>query len=258
MDRVEELTKRVEKLEDQLTKDSSNSSKPPSSDGPGSKPKKTRSLRGKSGKKSGGQHGHKGHTLEARQDPDTIIEHRLKGCPITGRALSDTDVVSKIRYQVFDIPEPKMEVTEPVYFVYSVPGSGQTVHQAYLEGASQRTQYGPRLGSLLVYLKDFQLIPLSRITQLCVDLYGQNISQATIDRFRKPCSEHLERFEEHLKKRLLNSPVLHSDETGIRIGKKHSGFTSYVTRRRLCCGRVPIGAGELLMRWAFFMIFRAL
>jgi transposase len=220
MDQVEERTKRAEKLEDQLKKDSSNSSKPPSSDGPGSKPKKTRSLRGKSGKKSGGQLGHKGHRLEPRQEPDTIIEHRLKVCPVTGRRLSDTDVVSKIRCQVFDIPDPKMEVTEHVYFVYSVPNSKKTVHQAYIHGASQRTQYGPRFGSLLVYLKDYQLIPLLRITQLCFDLYGQKISQATIDRFRKPCSEHLERFEAHLKKQLLNSPVLHSDETGIRIGKK--------------------------------------
>jgi len=217
---AEELAHRVEKLEDQLKKDSSNSSKPPSSDGPGTKPKKTRSLRGKTGKKSGGQRGHKGTTLEPRAQPDTIIEHRLKLCPVTGQPLSDADVVNKIRCQVFDIPEPKLKVTEHVYFVYQVPGSKQTVHQAYVEGASQRTQYGPHFGSLLVYLKDYQLIPLSRITQLCFDLYGQKISQATIDRFRIPCFEHLEHFEEHLKKQLLHSPVLHADETGIRIGKK--------------------------------------
>ena len=214
------LIDRVEKLEDQLSKNSGNSSKPPSSDKSAAKKPKDRSLRGKSGKKSGGQRGHRGNTLKRAATADVVIEHRLEFCPVTGRALTDADVVKKIRCQVFDIPEPKFTVTEHVYFVYAVAGSKQTVHKPFLKGAGAPVQYGPHFGSLLVYLSDYQLIPLSRISQLCLDLYGQKISEDTIGRFRKPCYEHLERFEEHLKKRLLKSPVLHADETGIRIGQK--------------------------------------
>jgi len=217
---VVELMERVEKLEDQLGKNSGNSSKPPSSDRSSQAKPKNRSLRGNSGKKSGGQKGHRGHTLKRTDNPDETITHRLEVCPGTGRKLTDADVVGKIRCQVFDIPEPKFKVTEHVYFVYRIPGGSGTVRRPFLPGASAPVQYGPRFGSLLIYLSDFQLIPLSRISQLSLDLYGQKISEDTINRFRKPCYEHLECFEEQLKKRLLQSPVLHADETGIRIETK--------------------------------------
>jgi len=220
VDLVLDLMERVEKLEDQLKRNSANSSKPPSSDHSSQAKPKQRSLRGKSGKKSGGQKGHRGGTLKRTDNPDEIITHRLDICPQTGRKLTDADVVGKIRCQVFDIPEPKFVVTEHQYFVYRIPGSSKTAHKPFLAGAGAPVQYGPRFGSLLVYLRDYQLIPLSRISQLTLDLYGQRISEDIINRFRKPCHEHLDRFEEQLKKRLLESPVLHADETGIRIEKK--------------------------------------
>tara|TARA_B100001964_G_C14203086_1_gene586799 strand:- start:184 stop:1668 length:1485 start_codon:yes stop_codon:yes gene_type:complete len=217
MARTEQLASRVEQLEDQLKKNSGNSSKPPSTDKSfGVKPK-NRSLRQKSGKKSGGQKGRKGHTLKRVDNPDETLSHRLKRCPQTGRRLTDADIVGEIRRQVFDIPEPKLKVTEHIYFLYSIPGSSQTVHHPFHDGVSAPVQYGPRLGALLVYLSDYQLIPLARLSQLCSDLYGRCISADTINRFRGPCFEHLEAFEEQLKKDLAESPVLHADETGIRI-----------------------------------------
>lgn len=220
VDLVLDLMERVEKLEDQLKKNSGNSSKPPSSDRSSQAKSKQRSLRGKSGKKPGGQKGHWGGTLKRTDNPDEIITHRLEVCPQTGRKLTDADAVGKIRCQVFDIPEPKFVVTEHVYLVYRIPGSSKTAHKPFLPGAGAPVQYGPRFGSLLVYLRDYQLIPLSRISQLTLDLYGQKISEDTIKRFQNPCYEHLDRFEEQLKKRLLESPVLHADETGIKIEKK--------------------------------------
>lgn len=220
VDLLLDLMERVEKLEDIVKKNSGNSSKPPSSDQSSQTRPKQRSLRGKSGKKSGGQKGHRGATLKRVDNPDKTVTHRLNICPVTGRKLTEADVVGTIRCQVFDLPEPKFEVTEHVYYVYRVPDSAQTVHAPFLPGAGAPVQYGPRFGSLLIYLRDYQLIPMSRISQLTLDLYGQKISEDTINRFRKPCFDHLSRFEEQLKKRLLDSPVLHADETGIRIEKK--------------------------------------
>lgn len=220
VDLLLDLMDRVEKLEDQLKKNSSNSSKPPSSDSPSQAKPKQRSLRSKSGRKSGGQKGHRGYTLRQVDHPDETVPHRLDVCPQTGRRLTDADIVGRIRCQVFDIAEPKLQVTEHIYFVYKVPGSSKTVRKPFLAGAGAPVQYGPRFGSLLVYLSDYQLIPMSRISQLTEDLYGQRISEDTINRFRRPCFRHLEQFEDHLKKRLLESSVLHADETGIRVHHK--------------------------------------
>jgi transposase len=217
---TEQLTARVEQLEDQLKKNSGNSSKPPSTDkGAPSKPK-NRSLRGKSAKRSGGQPGHKGKTLERIANADETTLHRLEFCPQTGRALTDADIIGAIRRQVFDIPEPKLIVTEHVYFQYAIPGSKQSVHAPFLKETSAPVQYGPRFGSMLLYLRDYQLIPMARVAEFCLDLYGQKISEDTINRFRNPCCENLESFEEFMKTRLLESPVLHADETGIKVGLK--------------------------------------
>lgn len=217
---VLDLMERIEKLESGVKKNSSNSSKPPSSDkGNANKPPKaSKKDKGQRGRRPGGQRGHKGHTLEQVKTPEHVIEHRLRQCPHTGRALTDKDIVGEIRCQVFDIPEPKMTVTEHVYYVYRAEGCNQSCHRAFLSGASAPVQYGQHFGALLIYLKNFQLIPLKRISQLCLDLYGQKISQATVDRFEKPCFEHLNRFEEHLKIILQRSRILHADETGINIG----------------------------------------
>lgn len=212
------LTERLEKLEGQRRKNSSNSSKPPSSDkGIGGGKPKTRSLRGKSDKKSGGQPGHDGHTLKQVKTPDHVIEHRLQFCPKTGRTLTDADIVKQIRCQVFDIPEPKLTVTEHVYFVYATPNGRQTVHAPFIEGARAPVQYGKNFGSMLVYLSDYQLIPMARISQFCSDLYNQDISQDTLNRFRNQCYNNLDSFESQLKETLLTSPVLHADETSIQI-----------------------------------------
>src|SRR6476659_8966043 len=76
-EQVEALGTLVHELQARLAKDSHNSGKPPSSDGLG---RKTRSLRKKSGKKPGGQLGHRGETLRLVATPDKVVEHRPVVC----------------------------------------------------------------------------------------------------------------------------------------------------------------------------------
>ena len=76
---IEELNATIKELREQLNKNSGNSSKPPSSDGLKKKPA-TKSLRGKSGKKPGGQNGHKGKYLSVVSEPDEIIRHYHPDC----------------------------------------------------------------------------------------------------------------------------------------------------------------------------------
>ncbi|MEL6270576.1 MAG: DUF6444 domain-containing protein, partial [Chloroflexota bacterium] len=89
------LEARVEKLEAQLAKNSTNSSKPPSSDG--LKKTKTKSRREKGKRQSGGQLGHKGETLKMTAMPDEVVLHEMKGCPHCQQDLSEveTDYVVK-------------------------------------------------------------------------------------------------------------------------------------------------------------------
>lgn len=100
-----------------VRRDSHNSSLPPSSDQPGAKAKnaavrRTRSLRRKSGRRPGGQPGHKGATLRQVQHPDRLRVHEPYHCRGCGASLDDCAVVGRRRRQVFDLPQPAVEVTE--------------------------------------------------------------------------------------------------------------------------------------------------
>src|SRR5690242_16097891 len=100
-EQVRALLERVQELEARLAKDSHNSSKPPSSDG---LKRKTKSLRQKSGKKPGGQLGHRGETLHLVAQPDEVVEHRPRHCPQCQTPLADAEVVLRERRQVHDLP----------------------------------------------------------------------------------------------------------------------------------------------------------
>ncbi len=102
---VEALRTENAELRRRLGLDSSNSSKPPSSDGLKKKPRLLRSLRTRSGKPSGGQKGHKGDTLRQVAEPDAVIEHQASACRHCGVGLDAGSVIGQEKRQVFDLPE---------------------------------------------------------------------------------------------------------------------------------------------------------
>jgi len=142
-DHIAQLTDRVKELEAQRSKNSRNSSKPPSSDGYGKpKPKNTR---GKSGKRSGGQLGHKGHTLEQVDEPDQIIEHTVDQCDKCGLDLSSTPVLDVERRQVFDIPPPPtIQVCEHRAQIKTCPCCDNRNKASFPAQVTQPVQYGNR------------------------------------------------------------------------------------------------------------------
>lgn len=220
LERMEVLEDRVKDLESQLSKNSRNSSKPPSSDGY-QKPA-PQSLRQASGKKPGGQFGREGKTLARVECPDHVIEHKLECCPESGAQLGDRNIVGHVSRQVFELPRPRLEVTEHRVYQYRVPGTGRIVQGDFPAGVTAPVQYGARFKSWLVYLADFQLLPTARIGQLCADLFGYRVSEATMAAARRSCYEHLEVFETRVQKRLNQARVLHCDESGLRVkGKLH-------------------------------------
>lgn len=225
---INALNARVTELESQLNRNSSNSSKPPSSDGLKKKPKNNRK---KSGKPTGGQPGHEGKTLEKVTNPDKVVdikpEHCECGCDLEG-------VRGTVRTrQVFEIPVIKIKITEYKTHEKECPGCGKHHKTQFPEGVSQPVQYGENLQALMAYLVNYQLIPLGRAAEFIRDLTGQNISQGTFVNTNKRLEKNLEGFENAVIDQVIGADVAHFDETGMRCEKKtkwvHSASTDKLT-----------------------------
>jgi transposase len=214
--KIEDLEHRLEKLETQNKKTSKNSHKPPSTDGF----KKTQSLRRSSGKKQGGQHGHEGTTLKMSPIPDEIIVHEVDKCSVCGESLKTAVVTKTIKRQVFDLVPQTMHITEHQVPV-KICGKCQMKNQSeFPEMVTQPTQYGASLSSLVVYLHQYQLIPYARLQEMILDVFHQQMSRGTLVSMVHRASELLVDSENFIKEQLIDSDILHLDETGCYVNKK--------------------------------------
>src|SRR5277367_2084104 len=143
-------------LRRRLGLDSSNSSKPPSSDGLKKKPRILGSLRTRSGKPSGGQKGHRGDTLRQVADPDRIVAHTATACSHCSAQLDQSSVIDEEKRQVFDLPERLLEVTEHRASIHRCPCCRRQTRAAFPEGVVSPTQYGARFKAAAVYLNQSQ------------------------------------------------------------------------------------------------------
>lgn len=232
-EQVAALTVQVQELRARLAKDSHNSNKPPSSDGLGRPARKTKSLRRTSGKRSGGQVGHRGETLRLVATPDVVVEHRPARCPGCQAPLEDAPVVLRERRQVQDLPRLRLCVTEHQALHVRCPACQAVSVGTFPAEAPSRAQYGPRLRALCVYLVEQQLVPYGRVRELLSDVLGARLSEGTLVVWVRQSAATLAPVEAALKAALAQAPVLHSDETGVRRGGRlawaHVASTSRLT-----------------------------
>jgi transposase len=217
----ERLRQRVADLEGQAAKNSRNSSKPPSTDGY-AKPA-PKSLRKKTGRKAGGQPGREGKTLEQVEEPDHTVDHRLDRCPCgkcNGVSLVQQPQVGEIRRQVFDLPMKLFEVTEHRAECKVCPVSGRLVQAPFPEEIMAPAQYGPRFKSVLTYLNTEHFLPFDRLSRMVEDIFGQPVSEATTTKANERIHQNLKEWESDLIKRLSAQPVVHFDESGVRVAEK--------------------------------------
>jgi transposase len=229
--RLDASERRVHHLEEQIAKNSRNSSKPPSSDGL-SKPK-PKSLRPPSTRPTGGQPGHAGSTLRMVEKPDHQVRHVVERCKDCGRSLT-RQVPERIeRRQVFDLPEPKLVITEHQSEIKTCT-CGCVNRATFPPEAVAPVQYGPRLKSAAVYLKEYQLLPFDRLSEIMRDLFAcESFSQGTLANMDADCSQRLKPVEEVIRTQAAQAAVAGFDETGMRaVGSLHwlhTVSTQYLT-----------------------------
>lgn len=216
---VQEQAARIAELEKRLNKNSSNSSKPPSSDGLGKSPRTT-SLRENGKNNSGGQTGHKGETLKQIALPDIVKQHVLITCPDCDCSLLSTPVIGVVRRQVFDIPPPKIEVTEHQAEVKYCKCCNKTITAAFPASVLAPVQYGEVIRSWSVYYQYQHFIPEDRLQQLFSDLYGIQLATATLTGYNRTAFDALASFEESVLSSVKTAAVKNLDETGFRVGGK--------------------------------------
>lgn len=214
------LTNRLADLEQKLlspplVKDSSNSSKPPSQD----ILKQTQSRRRSSGKKSGGQPGHKGHSLTFSSNPDKRNHLIPSYCNQCGAGLDQEAAELLSTRQVIELP-----VIRPQYIAYECYGiacsCGHFQKEAYPEGVNSPIQYSGRIAALVSYLSVYQYLPYRRLKQAMEDLFGIKLSEGSIANLLERMKEKSLPVYKRIRATLANAPVVGSDETGAYVGGK--------------------------------------
>jgi len=209
-------------------KDSHNSSIPPSKDSlaaQGEKSKKllaTSSLREKSGKPSGGQIGHKGHTLEMANEPDSVVEHQPYFCTRCGNELSDVEgEVVEIR-QVFDIPIPVRPLVAEHQLIGKKCSCGHCNKIDFPKEVRSRVSYGANIRALVTYLNCNQYVPYNRLTEVLKDCFGVQLSQGTVKNILDDAAAKSLSAYHEIRNRVEQSKVVGADETGEDInGELH-------------------------------------
>ena len=220
--RINQLETLVQSLQleiQALKKDSSNSSKPPSSDM--SKVKKNQSLREKSNKKSGGQNGHKGNCREQTDNPDIIIACSPQTCNGCGYDLSNIAGITTSKRQEADIPPIKLEVTEYRQQSVICPHCQKTNLGQYPEYISGPMQFGINIKSFITYLNIKHKIPYERLTEIFLDMLNVQISQGSIENTLECFKEKCQPYYQNILSIIKTGKWIGSDETGVHVnGKK--------------------------------------
>lgn len=206
-------------LKSQLHSNSKNSSRPPSSDGYRKKP--TPALPKTRKSKQGGQKGHKGDTLQQSKTPDKLVKIRPSECSC-GHHFTDKECELSSKRQVFELPQPQLEVTEYQIHTAKCPKCGLQHRGEAPKNVTAPVQYGNRAKAFAVLLNTNYKVPFKKTQLMFKDLFGYPINESTIYSASKLCYGQLEKTEEVIKSKVSGSNVVHADESGLRVlGKLH-------------------------------------
>lgn len=246
----------IQSLRDQISKNSGNSGKPPSSDG--LKKPRTRSLREKSKRNSGGQKGHQGHTLKMVATPDDVRVHAVSSCPHCSANLEDIVCERYEKRQVFDIPAMQMEVTEHLAEIKFCPNCQSKVKGDFPAGITKPVQYGQRIKAQAVYLNNYQLLPVARTIELFRDFYGHSPSEAFVFSANTAMIEAISPSLESIKSALIKESLVQFDESGLRVEGELNWLHSAGTDRLTSYGVQPKRGKEGMQKTGILPEFKGI
>jgi transposase len=183
-------------------------------------------LRKKTGRRPGGQKGHKGATLELSDHPNQVRVHEPGECGRCGASLAGAPTVKLSRRQVVDIPPITPTVTEHQVATKRCACGKRTTAPAP-SGADARTQYGPNALALMVYLYQAQHLSIARCAELFSDMLRTPVSAATIAKACRQAADRIDReFAPAAKQALATGEALHVDETSVKQGGRKAWLHS--------------------------------
>ncbi len=252
-EQLTQFAEQVKALQERLVKDSHNSHLPPSSDRFSRQPK---SLRKQSGKRPGGQEGHPGKTLVFSPCPDEVIVHAVERCEQCQADLRQVPPSAVECRQVVDVPPARLLVREHRSEQKQCPQCQQITVASFPAEVRAPVQYGPMIAALAVYLVHQQLLPLARACEVMEDLLAVSMSEGTLCEVIARCARNLAEVEQQTKEALIQSEVIHQDETGLYVeGKRqwmHVTCTPTLTHYAVHAsrGREALNAIGILPRFA--------
>ena len=188
--RITSLGTRRKALENQQHKDSHNSSKPPSSDG---FKRRTKNLRNKSGRASGGQSGYPSSTLEWVEQVDGVEQHRVYQCLGCEASWQEVAVVEWELRQVYDLDLLRLKM------IKCCPHCEKLNRGTFPADVNSIVQYGAGVKGLMVYLLEYQLLLFERVGQLLADVFNCKISEGTLYNSCERCFEQLAGVESQIR-----------------------------------------------------------
>ena len=215
-----QMQQRVLELEGRLKQNSNNSHRPPSSDIAKAK-RKANNSRVRSGRKPGGQPGHRGHTLKLVANPDHIFVILPPPCTC-GHCFDGSETTLNLeRRQVVDIPKPAIETTEFRARTLQCANCGQSAKGIFPEHVNAPVQYGANIRTLCISLHIGNFVPYGRTAELINDMFGIRISMGTLRNIVAQTAVNSQPSVANIKQGIISSPVVHFDETGSRCcGKR--------------------------------------
>ena len=229
------LAAQVEELRRRLDKDSSTSSKPPSSDSPYQKKPRDRSLRGRSGRRPGKQPGAQSSTLKQSPHPGDTVLCGPAACGCCGHDLTGEPVLGTVqKRQVFEAsPPPPPTVTEYQVAAKQCPECGEVSVGLAPAGVTGRVQYGPGVHAKAALAVCAHYLPVARAARLVAALTGVNVSAGFVAGIRGKAARLLAPFMDRVRELLHAAPVLYADETPARAAGKlryvHVACTEFLT-----------------------------
>lgn len=225
---ISKLSSKVNTLESRLAKyegpeqDSHNSNTPPSKEPMKSEiVRRTKSLREKSSRHTGGQKGHEGSTIEMNPEPDFIEEHQAPlFCECCGMPLDDVNSECCGTYQVIDLPKYR-----PITIAHLVFGRkckcGHVTKAEKPKECGKYVTYGPNIRALVSFLSEGQSVPYKRLCEILEDVFGVHISQGSIKNILDKQAEKSKPAYKEIKERIMQEKVLGSDGSGMFVNGEH-------------------------------------